>query len=238
MIIITPKNISLLKSNDLITLKCECCQDHFKRKKKYVQSVLNGSKKTKLKYCSTVCQFQMQRKRLAVKCKRCDKQFSKLPSQIKKVKNNFCSRSCAVSWNNKHSNRTHGPKKTKFYYCKICNVLVKDRNRYCKDHKVSIISKTIAESEDLSGRPANKYRSVRDHARNTAIKAGILKSCKICGYSKHVVTCHIKEISSFEKSTLIGKINNLSNLVGLCKNHHWEMDHNLLSENDKIKLNT
>ncbi|KKL54245.1 hypothetical protein LCGC14_2267320, partial [marine sediment metagenome] len=79
-----------------------------------------------------------------------------------------------------------------------------------------------------------KYEGVSKKEVKT--KFGLLKHCKICGYSKHVVTCHIKEISSFNKQTLIKKVNNVSNITGLCSNHHWEMDHNLLSKEDKEKL--
>lgn len=265
MIIISPTNISKLKSKDIIILKCECCLVHFKKLKKYVTAVLNNSKKIKLKYCSQKCQFKMQQSKQPVECKNCSVQFSKTPSQIKKTKNNFCSQSCAASWNNKHSNRTYGPKKTKFYYCKVCKVeikygysycelhksigshnycltcdaKIKSDCKYCNDHKtiyIPICDRTIAEAEYLDARPANKYRAIRENARQIAKKFGLLKHCKICGYSKHVVTCHIKEISSFNKQTLIKKVNNVSNITGLCSNHHWEMDHNLLSKEDKEKL--
>lgn len=29
------------------------------------------------------------------------------------------------------------------------------------------------------------------------------------------------------------EINDINNLIGLCPNHHWELDHNLLSDEDR-----
>lgn len=37
---------------------------------------------------------------MKVNCKSCEKEFNKLPSEINKTKNNFCSRSCAAHFNN------------------------------------------------------------------------------------------------------------------------------------------
>jgi len=266
MIIISPKNLKGLKCRDPVTLQCECCGKHFAQPKNQVLTVIKKKKRTKLKYCSRKCQFQMQKTSLTVECKQCNKQFEKSLSRIEKTKNNFCSKSCSATWNNKHSNRSFGPKKTKSYYCKVCNVSIKHGYTYCKTHKLNILhnycltcntnikpnnkhdanhetiyipieDKTIAEVENLSNRRTNRFQAIRAHSRKTAKKAMLLNSCAICGYSKHVVACHIKEISSYNKHTLIGEVNKLSNLIGLCKNHHWEMDHGLLSDKDKIKLN-
>lgn len=53
-----------------------------------------------------------------------------------------------------------------------------------------------------------------------------------CTYCLHIDVAHIKSVSEFEDSALISEINDASNLVGLCKNHHWEFDHGYLSIND------
>lgn len=52
----------------------------------------------------------------------------------------------------------------------------------------------------------------------------------------HFDVCHIKPIGSFDDDTLVAEINDLTNLVPLCKNHHWEMDHGLLSNEDREKI--
>ena len=44
-------------------------------------------------------------------CANCSTSFSKLPSQIAKTKNNFCSKSCAATYNNK--NKKFGTRRSK-----------------------------------------------------------------------------------------------------------------------------
>lgn len=52
--------------------------------------------------------------------------------------------------------------------------------------------------------------------------------CAICGYTNHVEVAHIKAVAEFSDETLISEINSLSNLIGLCPNHHWEYDNGIL----------
>lgn len=44
--------------------------------------------------------FTKPQKSVEVNCKNCEKNFKKKYNQISKTNNNFCSRSCAVSFNN------------------------------------------------------------------------------------------------------------------------------------------
>ena len=46
-----------------------------------------------------------------VNCTNCNSEFEKLPSQIKKTINHFCSKSCSASYNNKH--KTTGNRRSK-----------------------------------------------------------------------------------------------------------------------------
>ena len=52
--------------------------------------------------------------------------------------------------------------------------------------------------------------------------------CAICGYTKHVEVAHIKAVSEFSNETPISIINSITNLIGLCPNHHWEYDNGML----------
>lgn len=52
--------------------------------------------------------------------------------------------------------------------------------------------------------------------------------CSNCGYDKHVEVCHIKSISSFNNESKISEINDISNLILLCPNCHWELDNGIL----------
>ena len=53
-------------------------------------------------------------------------------------------------------------------------------------------------------------------------------ACVICGYNKAVDVCHIKDIKDFPNYATVLEINSQSNLIALCKNHHWELDHDML----------
>jgi predicted HNH restriction endonuclease len=44
----------------------------------------------------------------------------------------------------------------------------------------------------------------------------------------HVEVCHIREINSFPDTAIIKEINDHGNLILLCRNCHWELDHGLL----------
>jgi predicted restriction endonuclease len=83
-----------------------------------------------------------------------------------------------------------------------------------------------------------KNSRIRMHARKKYMNSGFPKCCIACGYSKHIDICHVKDISSFPDETLIKEINDLSNLVALCKNHHWEFDNKFMSYNENLKVET
>ena len=72
------------------------------------------------------------------------------------------------------------------------------------------------------------YQSARSSIRKNAIdtykNSNKPKCCLVCGYSKTYEVAHIKGVSDFDNNTLISEINDISNLVALCPNHHWEYD--------------
>lgn len=78
--------------------------------------------------------------------------------------------------------------------------------------------------------------NIRNHAQKTLIRSGIEQKCLLCGYDKHIEVAHIKAVSDFNNSVIIAEINNIKNLVPLCPNHHWEFDHNCLSEEDLQRI--
>jgi len=56
--------------------------------------------------------------------------------------------------------------------------------------------------------------------------------CDYCGYDRHVDVCHIKPIHEFDNSySRVIEVNNPLNLICLCPNHHWELDHGYLDIN-------
>ena len=143
----------------------------------------------------------------------------------------FCGRSCAAKFNNKIK-----PKRISSNKCKSCSLSISHNKTYCmvcdsKRIRYPIETKTLEESIDSIGKTANRYRSIRDSARNKLIASGIPTCCNNCNYNKHVEVCHIKSISSFPLDTKIAEINNISNLIYLCPNCHWEFDNDLLDIN-------
>lgn len=128
------------------------------------------------------------------------------PSVIKKKK--FCSKECLRG---KYS--LIYPKKEKTE--KLPKELIQD-----KYSKSDIFSK------------CKNWQSARSiiqkHARKIYNSSGKLKQCLICGYVKHYEVCHIKSVSSFENKVKIKEINDISNLIALCPNCHWEFDNGLL----------
>lgn len=70
--------------------------------------------------------------------------------------------------------------------------------------------------------------SIRKIAENNYKNSGKPYECIVCGYNKHIEIAHIKAVSDFNDDATIVEINDINNLVGLCPNHHWEFDNNLL----------
>lgn len=240
---------------------------------------------------------------MQVKCKQCSKIFSKIPSQIRRSKNNFCSRSCSAIYNNtikpkrkklpkKYGKcdtckinipyrnkyciycRVTGPKpkdKTNVQRkCKLCNTDVNKRKTYCNECKqlkkknrklyqvpctkcgvicmreknrlnknvfctrecFSIFhygyatkTVTLADIYYSNSYKSNVWSKVRGQARSIIKKLNITKcQHQDCNYDKHVEVCHKRAISEFPLDTPISVVNDISNLIVLCPNHHWEFD--------------
>ena len=58
-------------------------------------------------------------------------------------------------------------------------------------------------------------------------------SCKVCSYDLHVDICHVIAVHQFNADRTLGEVNNIDNLVALCKNHHWEFDNGMLDLRDE-----
>jgi hypothetical protein len=161
-----------------------------------------------------------------MKCTECKKETSN---------EKFCSRSCACAFNNRHHvKRT--PKKTRA--CIDCGTLyltARSRRSRCEPcfaiEKARVSSMTIGEVRDnlkaAGVHPSWGNSTVRSHGR--IANKNRQKSCQVCGYDKHVEYCHIKAISSFPSDATLGDINDPSNIAILCRNHHWELDHGVLT---------
>ena len=134
----------------------------------------------------------------------------------------FCSRACAAKINNKTA-----PKRKKEGKCKICNISIKSSRTYCKEcfstHRL-INDITLGQAMYREHHTSSAYALVRARARATD-KFKKATCCSFCGYSKHIEACHIKPISKYAPDTLLSEINKEENIIPLCRNCHWELDH-------------
>ena len=208
-----------------LNLICEGCKMSFDKELKHYKSNLKKNPNTKF-FCSKECQWKQQIKRQSVVCNNCGIGFDKLLSEIRKSKNHFCSRSCAVTFNNHIT-----PKRTHFNKCAKCGGITnKPRARYCDicrpiESKLPRNEKTIEEM--MSNLQRSKYSYIRKHAREQTKDRKQI--CIKCGYDKHVEACHIKGVGEFPKETKIKEVNDPKNLVLLCPNCHWEFDKGLFT---------
>ena len=223
--------VNISKKLGVLTMKkCVQCEKSFKE-----INIIDG-KKIRLQNrdkCLECLPYKSKKnratKRIELKCKNCDNLLTKTETEYKRSNNHFCSRSCAATYNNKHINKKILTKK-----CKNCKTLIYASNVYCPEcikKGRHLTSNGFIENNYLSDyqhrSDSNRYRSIRDHAKK--ITSTRTQKCHICNYNKHVETCHIKDIKDFSLNTKIKEINNPSNLILLCSNHHWELDHKILS---------
>lgn len=139
----------------------------------------------------------------------------------------FCTRECyLINIRNKSKNtpsRRHnkcecgGVKKITSKVCKKC-----------RGGNVPISESTYKSYKDRYNDWWSARVPIARNARRVYSASDKPKRCMNCGYDKHYQVCHIKAVSEFDDNTLIKEINDLSNLVALCPNCHWEFDNNLL----------
>jgi hypothetical protein len=135
----------------------------------------------------------------------------------------FCSRSCAISFNNAKK-----PKRVRTLKCCKCkDVLIISGRSYCESClKARFAWQTVTLGDYLQIRVSrNRYSAtIRWRARQAMESAAVPRVCKVCNYSIYVECCHIKPVASFSPTAKIAEVNHLSNLIYLCPNHHKELD--------------
>lgn len=107
----TQEEFKKAKTKDKLPCKCYACDDIFYKTKLSIQIILNPNSSSKGKYCSHECYSKNLITKEKLNCTNCNTEFEKLPNQIKKSKNHFCSKSCSATYNNKH--KTHGNRRSK-----------------------------------------------------------------------------------------------------------------------------
>lgn len=122
----------------------------------------------------------------------------------------FCNQSCAAFFNNRKK-----PRKSK-----------EPKAKKMKTKAIFLRTKAEIFSKGLNWQASRS--NIQKTARFVFFKVFPNPSCYVCGYSLHVDVAHIKSVSSFSPTAYLYQINHISNLIGLCKNHHWEYDNNYL----------
>lgn len=177
-------------------------------------------KRMKRGYERSYCSCHNTKKRIKKKCAGCD-QFTVNPK--------FCSHSCAARISN--VNRTKSKWKTlnKCIDCELPAFRISSRCINC--HKLYVSQReldTQLQAIKDTSKTKDFHSRVRDHARKLAIKAKLLDACKKCGYTYKVECCHIQAVKKFPLTATLGEVNSINNLVGLCPNHHTELDGGIL----------
>lgn len=161
-------------------------------------------------------------------CKCCGKgikiPLGKKVSQIKRK--SFCDRSCAATYNNKGLKR-HG----KDHVCNDCGKSVSFGSKRCKICFSKLQSslfpnRTLGEVRS-KGNSKVAFSQIRLNARKILSEIGEQK-CEYCGFDHFADACHIRPIKDFKDDDLMSTINDPSNLIWLCPNHHRMLDRGLL----------
>ncbi len=105
------KYLSSFSSREDVPLECPQCHLTFVRVKHDIQSKFGSFNDRKIICCSRACLSKILTRKKNVVCGQCGIQFYKSLNQIKKTKNNFCSSTCAATYNNAH--KTTGTRRSK-----------------------------------------------------------------------------------------------------------------------------
>ena len=104
----TKIEFDIATSTSLLSCLCYNCNHPFNVMKKNITHELKH-KRGRINFCSKKCYDLNQIAKINVFCKNCNKSFYKIKSQF--ILNNFCSQSCAATYNNTH--KKHGTRKSK-----------------------------------------------------------------------------------------------------------------------------
>lgn len=165
------------------------------------------------------------------RCKNCDNPITpkgkeKLAETRKRM---FCSRSCAATFNNlgdRFPKRKPVPRGLRT--CKRCpNVFTPTQERNYREVLCPSCNENRATLADRKLKTDKGFRRyISDNAR--ARLRGRQQVCAKCKYDKFVEACHIRPISDFPDTATASEVNADGNLILLCPNCHWELDHGML----------
>lgn len=162
-------------------------------------------------------------------CKQCGNPIPIKDSPANTRRLTFCSRTCSAKYNIKAYPRVCRKRTRECVDCGSYPRKGAKRCQTCYDNRISqLLHRTKKElSEQNVGTDAYlRIKSrIASNARAVYKASHLPMQCYTCGYSKHVDISHKRAVNSFPDSATIAEINDITNLVPLCPNHHWEHDH-------------
>jgi len=213
------------KSNDFLKLQCENkrCNSIFLKKKKYINQFFSGKEPTSCRFCARRCMVKGNPPK-KVKCLTCNSSFYKKPAEMKKGNNDFCSRSCAATYNNK--NKKSGTRRSKFeIYCeKILNkkypsleILYNKKKTIGSELDIYIPQFKLA--IEISG--IFHFKPIYGRKKFDQIKANDLLKQQKCE-AKNISLCvvDISKISYCVNKNFIPKVNEIIDIINKYNSKH------------------
>jgi hypothetical protein len=195
--------ISKYKTEDLVPLECDECNQIFERKKRGIHRGLNkGSARA---FCGKECSKKGQNTSIKTSCAHCLKEIYKVKSEYIKSNNSFCNHSCSASFNNKGVVKNGTPRGV----CLSCNksLINLSGKKYC--------SAVCQKDFEMSARIASGIFS------SVTAKKYLLKTrghqCQICNlkeWNDKLIPIEMDHIDGNHKN------NSLDNLRLVCPNCH------------------
>lgn len=214
-------------------VKCHICKAEFNKSPSQINKSKSGNH-----FCSRSCSAQYTNTtspKRQLKSFFCSKCGDEIPRDSQHCRSTVCT-ACKANTVRRPTEKQlealkKGGRKLKPRNCKRCG---KDLQRKsyeddritcedCYENRVDWSKVTYAEVK--GARKYQKNSRIRALARRAYIKSGRPQKCEKCDYDKHFEVCHIKAIKDHSDDTLVSEINDLSNLLALCPNCHWEMDY-------------
>ena len=204
------------------TVTCSQCKKEFLRNSRRIASAKCQS--LKQVFCSKECQKQFRSLSTISQCSNCQKDVERTLSERKKVKNIFCNRSCAATYNNRH--KQHGTRRSKLE-CYIesqikqhyPNLLVMSNSKseigseldfYFPSLKLAIEINGILHYEPIYGLEKLTQIQKNDKQKFKACHDGGIELCVIAtldGYmKKEVLKKYWNQIQALLSSKLAGRV--------------------------------
>lgn len=214
-IIKSPKILNAYKSRELVTLSCNLCGTNYTAAKNTIQAAI--SKGCELNFCSRSCNNERKFNREIITCTHCNKKHEKTPSRVNTNGNNFCSSSCATTFNN--INKKHGTRRSKLEgWLEVQLLLIYPTLEFCFNKKDAIGSEldiyipSLSTAIELNG--IFHYKPIYGHAKLHSIQNNDqekIVQCKSNGITLHTIDTSSQQY--FRPKTSIKFLNTISDII-------------------------